>query len=184
MKKYCYIAILSILFISCQKAKITSPSAYFNQKEQEDFKYKLVRYYEDLAPNASHLNKFDSTYKDYYTYKAKKSNLLYLYKVENSKTYYFAITKIAPSLTLKKVATLGYVTFDKNNSVSDYEEVARTWKMPQGELETKTKLLFEKMINKEDLSAYYPQNSSEDLFIEFPDATTFYNKSKRIWEKK
>jgi hypothetical protein len=178
---------LSFLFLlfSCEKEKINSnPDHYLTKEKQEEFKLSIVRYYEKLPKkNATHETKFDTLHDSYYIKKAKNSDLMYLY-IDADSTYYFAIAKIAPSLKIKKVATIGKLKKDQSGAISYYEEAIRTWKMEEAELKQKTLLLFEKYVNNEDLSPYYTKNSGNEFYIEFPDEINEYDVEKRQWATK
>ena len=171
-----------LLVISCNREKINSnPNQYLSKEQQMDFKLSIVRYYEKLPTEKdNHLTKFDTTHDKYYLKKAQNSDLLYLY-IDDDSTYHFAITKVAPSLKIKKVATIGKLKKDKSGKIVYYEEAIRTWKMEKNELEKKTRILFEKYINNEDLEPYYTKNSGNDFYIEFPDDNNKYDVEKRQW---
>ncbi len=146
-----------------------------------DFKLSIVRYYEKLPTDKeNHQTKFDSIHDEYYLKKAMNSDLMYLY-IDADSTYYFAIAKIAPSLKLKKVATIGKLKKDASGNITYYEEAIRTWKMEKNELAKKTSLLFEKYIHNEDLASYYTKNSGNEFYIEFPDDNNKYDIVKRQW---
>ena len=71
-----------------------------------------------------------------------------------------------------------------NDSIVYYEEICRTWKMEEDELKTKTAMLFNMVINEEDLSPYLTKNSSPEFYIEFPDDINFFDVNERIWKSK
>ena len=48
----------------------------------------------------------------------------------------------------------------------------------------KSKLIFEKYIQGEDLTEYNTKNSKGDFFIEFPDDINYYDSNLRRWETK
>jgi hypothetical protein len=170
-----------LLVLSCQKNIDIEPINYLSETEQFDFKYELVRYFEGLPKKATHQTKFDSIFDDYYKSKAEQSNLLYYFK-DDSNGVYFAIAKIAPSVSVKKVTTIGKVSFDTNNEIVYYEEICRTWKMPEEELTEKSRLIFLDVINDKDISKYYTKNSQPELFIEFPDDFTYFESKERTWK--
>jgi hypothetical protein len=176
--------LFGILFLgSCSNTSYTiDPNGQLSKEEQAQFKYEIVRYFEKLpSEKVHHEDKFDTLYNSYYQQKAKEANLLFYYKAPDSSEY-FAIAKIAPSLTIKRVATIGKLKKDKEGKITYYEEAARTWKMVEPELHKKTEVLFMDFIQGEDLSPYYTKNSGEDFYIEFPDDRTFYNTQTRKWE--
>lgn len=181
--KYFSLLLIILSLSSCKKESvITEPSHYLSAKQQEDFKYSIIRYIDDLARKATHETKFDAEFDTEYKERAQKATLLYYYKGKDS-TVYFAITKIAPSLKLKKVATIGRVKYN-DKEIKEYEEAFRTWKMEEPELKKKTAMLFEKYITGEDVTPYYTANSKGEFYIEFPDDNTYYDKETRIWAVK
>lgn len=185
MKKILTSLCLIVFLGSCSNNSYTlDPNAQLSKKEQAEFKYEIVRYFEKLpSEKVRHEDKFDTLYNSYYQQKAKEANFLFYYKAPDS-TEYFAVTKLAPSLTIKRVATLGKLKKDKEGTITYYEEAARTWKMVEPELHTKTEVLFKDYIQGKDLSPYLTKNSGEDFYIEFPDDQTFYNTQTRKWETK
>jgi len=159
-------------------------SDYLNEEQVESFKYEIIRYSDKLAKKATHETKFDAKFDSIYQLKAKSAELYHYFVDEKSNEIYFAIARIAPSLKVKKVVTVGKLTKDAEGKITSYEEAFRTWKMEIPELKTKTKLLFEKYIDGEDLTPYYTKNSKGEFYIEFPDENTFYDKNARKWQSK
>jgi hypothetical protein len=169
---------------SCNKEpKKIMPLDYLSKTEIDSFNYKIIRYIQRLPKYATEENKFESKFDEDYKNSLKDCSLMYLYK-DNKNTIYFAISKIAPSIKLKKTATVGKLKLDNNDAIMYYEEAFRTWKMEPKELETKTKLLFTTYINNEDLKPYYTVNSNPEFYIEFPDEQTYYDTLNRIWKIK
>jgi hypothetical protein len=182
-KKIAAISSLFIVLLSCQKATETvqvEPSNYLTVQEQEAFKYSIIRYFDKLPKKVTHNTKFDTLYDSIYQVKTTRTDLYYYYPSQDGFTY-FAVTRIAPSMKLKKVATLGRLKTDENKQITHYEEIARTWKMEEIELKEKTEMLFRKMITGEDLSPYYTVNSKPELIIEFPDENNWFDLEKRRW---
>jgi hypothetical protein len=183
--KFIYSLFILVLFYSCQKEpQRILPSDYLTVAQLESFKYEIIRYTDKLAKNATHETKFESQFDSIYQLKAKSAELYHYYVEEKSNEIYFAIARIAPSLKVKKVVTVGKLTKDADGKIVSYEEAFRTWKMEIPELKTKTKLLFEKYIDGEDLTPYYTKNSNGEFYIEFPDDNTFYDKNTRKWQSK
>ena len=181
MKNSIILSVFFLLYGCVSNTKKINPDAFLTKIEQNNFKYSIVRYYDDVAPKATHETKFDTAFDSYYKKKSDASDLLFYYFDTKNKTAYFAITKIAPSLQLKKVATLGSVSYNEDGSIKTYEEKCRTWKMLVPELKEKTTRLFTKYINREDLSPFYTKNSNGQFIIEFPDDVTKYDLTQRKW---
>lgn len=178
--KNLYFIILFVFLFSCQEKEINiNQHQQLSEQQLFDFKQKIVRYIDKLPPRATHKTKFDTTFDSIYTEKAKRLELEHYTKIED--TIYFAVLKIAPSLKVKKTATLGKLVLDENEEIIYYEESYRTWKMELPELKTKTEKLFRLYTQHENLTPYYTKNSNGDFFIEFPDDYTNYDKKNRVW---
>lgn len=180
-----YLLIIGLLFslTSCTREKQQNyePLAYLNESEIDDFKYEIIRYAGKLAGKADHQTKFDEKFDLHYRKQAASHDLLYFYEDETSGESYFLITRLAPSIHYKKVATAGKIKRNSNGEIIYYEEAFRTWKMPVEELHEKSYTLFKEYVNNRDLSDYYVTNSGEEEYIEFPNDNVSYNAEKRIW---
>lgn len=182
MKNILLILLLFTLHSCKDKVINSNPDQFLTPKEQSEFKYSIVRYVDDLARNANHSNKFDTIYNSEYLKRAAKMDLLFYYNDSINKIVFFAVTKIAPSLKLKKVATVGQIKYGKDYDIVFYEEGFRTWKMEPTELREKTQLLFTKYVKGEDLSEFYTVNSNPKFYIEFPDELTTFDTLSRSWK--
>lgn len=179
--KHIIIFVLFFQLGSCLNIN-SKPDHYLSKSEIEKIKLKTVYYFEGLPKNVSETNKFDSINSSYYLRKAKTAEIIDYYPNKDS-FIYFTVIKIAPSLKQKYTATIVKCQF-KNDSISYYEEICRTWKMEKKELLTKSKIIFDKVVSGEDISIYYTKNMENEFWIEFPDEHNFYNISKRKWEFK
>lgn len=93
------------------------------------------------------------------------------------------ISRRAPSRFEKRVGIAGmYIPDYENGDFLYFEESFRTWKMDPDRLEMISVTLFEKLVSGEDLTVFYPENSGDEEFIEFPNSNTWYNAEKRKWE--
>lgn len=172
-----------ILFVTgCFTDKNYDASRYLSALEQHQFIQNIIFYIGDLPKNANHQSKFDQKYNDHYVKQLGRFRLDKYFKA-NDGYIYFEVSRLAPSFKIKRVATGGRLKYDSKNTIIEYEELYRTWKMVDNELELKTAVLFQKMINREDLSPYYTANSSEE-YIEFPDDMVSFNKDLRCWVSK
>jgi hypothetical protein len=182
MFKYIYILLFTLSLFSCKKEILSNPSDYLTNEENLAFKENIVRYFEGLPKNVSHEKKWDTINNSYYQRKVKEAELIHYYKNEDG-FIFFAISKIAPSLKLKKVATIGKLKIEKD-SIVYYEEICRTWKMELPELNLKSKILFDKIVLGKNIEEYYTKNSQPEFWIEFPDDLTYYDTEKRVWKNK
>lgn len=182
MIKQLSILVLTALLFSCSEKKLNvDVKTHLNIEQQKNLKYDVIRYIQDLPRNATQQNKFDTIFDAPYKKMADSLDILNAYKNLESDTLYFAVAKIAPSLKLKKVATVGKLVYDKNHKIQYYEETFRTWKMEVPELKETTEMLFKKFIQGKDLSEFYTKNSNGKFIIEFPDDNNKYDTKSRQW---
>lgn len=167
-------------FSSCKNAEVNQVEALTLQ-EKTEFRKQLIRYIGRKPEDASHENKFESYFDAHYEVQEKEHDLEFYHKDKDGKIY-FLFTRIAPSNTLKKVGIAGYVKLDKKGNVTELEEVFRTWKQVPDRLNEINTLLFSKMVNGEDLSPFYTENSNGTEYIEFPNKEVWYDKPTKTWK--
>lgn len=143
--------------------------------------YDIIRYAGPLAPRATHESKFNIEFDGDYWKIAREHSLDWLHIDKTDGNVYFGISRIAPSLHRKKVTIAGKFKRDESGEITYYEEVFRTWRMVEDELEKKSGYLFAAMVAGKDLTPYYPENSGDEEYIEFPNQTTFYDVANRRW---
>lgn len=168
-----------LTMVACTPKSKYDPSKYLSTKEQQQILLTTVRYLGHLPKKGTHETKFDKVFDEYYSKLALDFTLEAYFEKDGYE--YFLASRIAPSLKVKKVATGVKMKRDKEGNLVYYEELFRTWKFEIPEMLEKGLMLFDKMVNEEDLSPYYPQNSGVEEFIEFPDAKVFYDTNSRRW---
>lgn len=175
--------LLSLLFfaLSCSGPSQDIPlEVNLTTQEIEKYKYDIIRYAGKLAPRATEQTKFSPAFDEYYRELSQKHDLKALHKTGNRE--YFLLTRIAPSIHLKKVAVGGFLEKNEEGRLSHYEEVFRTFKMEEEELVKKSRILFNLMIKGKDLSPYYFENSKGEEYVEFPNGNVIFNPQNRKWE--
>lgn len=172
---------LGIILSSCAEPKASNQIENVSLKDRTELRRQLIRYIGRKPEDASHKNKFEPHFDDHYENEERGLELEYYYKNKEGKIY-FLFTRITPSIMLKKVGVAGAVQFDDQGKIVELEEVYRTWKHVPEKLKEVNDLLFEKMINGEDLSPYYTENSNGVEYIEFPNKEVWYDKKIRSWE--
>jgi len=182
---YC-LALLIILFTvtSCEQFRQEieyEADKLLNNDEKSEFIYSIIRYMGKMAPGTDHHSKFSSEYDQFYRKLSDEYSLEYLYSDPESHSYFFLTTRVAPSLYGKKVALGGVLRYDPVDTISYYEEKFRTWKMPDHELMAKSQILFQEMIEGNDLTRYHRENSGDEEYIEFPNPHTYFDTEKRQW---
>ena len=178
----CFFILAGLFFTSCDyQPEEVNQINQLNQESIKLFTEKLIHYVGDQPEGSSDESKFNAYFDEHYSKEVNKHELIKYNKTISGKEY-FVFTRIAPSVKLKKVAIGGYVVFNDKNEIVELEEVFRTWKDEPDSLLPKVDLLFTKMVNNEDLTEYYTENSGGLEYIEFPNKEVWYNKSLRKWE--
>ncbi len=176
------LCIIPLLMNACRNEDRYKPGNMLDEDEQSEFKYDIIRFTGHLPKRANHGNKYEHRFDSLYR---RQADLLLLdkYMVNEKDGYtYFEVSRIAPSLKKKYVATGGRLKRNTMGEVEEYEEIYRTWKMERPQLKKKTKVFFTEMITGKDLSPFYTDNIGDTEHIEFPDRYTYYNKDLRLWE--
>ena len=167
---------------SCNSKKDFNPDGHLSIKEKDRVLQSIIRHVGKPPENVNGNEKFESRYNDYYLELASRHRFDGYY-IDSNDTHYFLISRPAPSLYEKRVATGGKLKMNDKGELIEYEEVFRTWKMKDEELIVKGLLLFDLMVNGKDLTHYYRSNSTEE-YIEFPDEHNYYDKAERTWKLK
>lgn len=169
-----------LILLSCQKSY--EPDKNLNVEEQEQLKWRVIRYIAKPPDGLTFQERFYAGYDSYYKEQASNHRLEAFYKGNDKQ--FFLISRIAPSLVEKRVATGGYFILNGNDSIQQYEEIFRTWKMVPDTLKKRSLLLFDKMVKGENLRPYETRFSNGIDYIEFPDERTYFNKTERTWKVK
>jgi hypothetical protein len=169
------------VLISCGN-KGYDPHEWLSAKQQEEEMWRVIRYIGRAPDNTTMPERFYKGYDEHYQGQIN-AHRLDAYFVKDS-VHYFLISRIAPSNTVKRVATGGSYVLDDKGDMTRYEEVFRTWKAPDTTQIRKSIFLFDKMVKGENLEPYYTKNSWPNEMIEFPDNYTYYDAGTREWKKK
>lgn len=174
---------ITVLFISCKSEKTinTDPYAYLTDKQQREFKYSIIRWAGKRAPKVTDSTLFDPQFEGYYKKLAALHELKSYYIDSLTGFHYFMLYRIAPSVHVKKVALGGRLKYDDENNISYYEEIFRTYKMPEPELDMKATRIFRDLIQTNSIDKYLFKNTQPEEYIEFPDEETYYDIDNRRW---
>jgi len=152
-----------------------------NDFEKQQFIYSIIRYAGPQPSAATEETKFDAEFDGEYWQTASRHRLDWYHEDAKSGKIYFGISRVAPSLHQKRVLLAGYLQRDAEGEITVYHEVFRTWRFTDDEMNAKAPRLIAGMINGKDLSPYYPENSGAEEFIEFPNATSWFDVDARRW---
>lgn len=179
MNKALFFFLLTFFQWSCHRDNRYDASGTLTETQVREFKQSIIRYVGDLPKRGNYDNRFDQRFEEHYQKQAELTRLD-KYHASPDGYIYFEISRTAPSFKVKRVATGGRLKYDDKGTITEYEEVYRTWKMDEEELNRKTRLLFSKLVTGEDLTPYQTANSEEE-YIEFPDQRVRYDKNQRRW---
>lgn len=166
------------LLISCEQRDF-SPDQYLSKADQERIINGIVRYAAKLPPTATDETKFQSDFDGYYKAVAVDYDIRRYFPGEDS-IHYLLVTRAARSIKPMRESIGIKIRYAKDGSFETYEEVFRTWKMPNEVMEDRYPVLFERMVDGRDLSGYYPK-SKGDQYIEFPDGRFYFDVNQRKW---
>ena len=182
MKKIYFIAIVWLVLLSCTTKNDYAVSAHLTPQQQDETMWKLIRYIGRSPEGLLFEERFYAPYDSFYIEQAKLHKFDAFYK--KGDINYFLISRRAPSLVDKRVATGGRFKVTTNGKLAEYEEVFRTWKMVPDTLKERSLFLFDKLVKGEALDSYETRNSSGIEYIEFPDEKTYFDKDAKQWKTK
>lgn len=170
--------LLILCVTQCAKDRF-QPDQYLDAKAQSRLIRETVYYATKLPPNSNHFTKFGKEFDWYYDLAADETNLEKYYTAPDG-TGYFLMTRVARSINPMREGIGGKVRYDTMGKMVEYEEVFRTWKMPEDSLLVRGAFLFNRMVKGQDLSLYYSKFQG-DRYIEFPDDRFVFDKQSRRW---
>jgi hypothetical protein len=182
MKTY-FVFIVLFVVSACSTNNDYRPEKYLSPKEQDKLMMDIIRYVGKRPDHANDSTRFLSSYDQHYLEQAAKHKLALYFEDERGMRY-FLVTRPAPSIYEKYVATGGKLLYGENGRIAEYEEVFRTWKLQKDTLASRSLILFGKMVKGEPLDAYLTKNANGVEYIEFPDDNVYYDKISRSWKSR
>ncbi len=182
MKQISAGVILALLIAgACSSKNNYEVSAHLTPQQQDEMMGKIIRYLGRAPEGLTFDERFYAAYDSFYQEQARLHKFDAYYK--DGTTHYFLVSRRAPSLVDKRVATGGKLILN-GNKITDYEEVFRTWKMVPDTLAKREMILFDKLVRGESLKSFETKYSNGVEYIEFPDEYTFFDKQTRQWRTK
>ena len=121
--------------------------------------------------------------KAYYEEQASKYQWHFVHQKDGG--FYYFVSRPAPSLYGKRMGIGGFFRSPDQLNIVGFREDFHTFKMKPDDLQRKGAVLFEKLVNREDLSSYYHDRKTEkEEWIEFPDPITYYDSTSQSWKMK
>lgn len=183
MKKITFAGLfLALMAGACSTKNNYQVSTHLTPQQQDDMMGKIIRYVGRAPEGITFEERFYAPYDSIYQEQAKLHKFdAYFIK---GNTHYFLVSRRAPSLVDKRVATAGKFVLRDDNKITGYEEVFRTWKMMPDTLAKREMILFDKLVKGESLTPYETRNSNGVEYIEFPDERTYFDKVSMQWKTK
>jgi hypothetical protein len=183
MKQIIFVGIfIALIAGACSTKNNYVVSAHLTPQQQDEIMWKIIRYIGRAPEGLTFEERFYAPYDSLYREQAKLHKFdAYFVK---GKTHYFLVSRRAPSLVDKRVATGGKFILADDNKITEYEEVFRTWKMVPDTLAKREMILFDKFVKGESLLPYETRNSNGVEYIEFPDERTYFDKQEKQWKTK
>lgn len=175
------ILVVAAFFMACSNPSDKyAPEKNLSPQELDANLWAIIRYLgkspEGLTPAERFYVAYDSHYRE-----QMKFHRVDAWYVKDG-THYFLVSKPAPSVTEKRVATGGKVVFNDASGIKSYEEVFRTWRLTPDTLSKRSIILFDKMVRGESLKPYETRYSNGVEYIEFPDQQTYFDLNERAWK--
>lgn len=182
MKKFIFVLALAVLAACSTSGDKYNPDKNLSPQELDANLWSMIRYIGKSPEGLTPPERFYAAYDSHYMEQKKLLRIDAWYKKND--THYFLVSRIAPSVVEKRVATGGKVVFDDKGGIAEYEEVFRTWKLVPDTLKKRSLLLFDKMVQGENLRPFESRYSNGVEYIEFPDERTYFDKEERGWKIK
>lgn len=171
----------AVWLLGCSNQTEYQPGHQLSIAQQDDFKYEIIRYVGRLPKQATFATKFEKRFDEPYLLMAQSMGFDKYYHHPKDGYTYFEVSRIAPSLREKYVATGGRLKRDNQGTIIEYEEIYRTWKMKRADLSEKSNMFFDYMVKGKDLSVFHTATIGDTEHIEFPDERTYFDTEERRW---
>ena len=171
-----------LIVAGCAGSSDYKVTEYLTPQEQDQVMSQVIRYLAKSPEGLTFEERFYEAYTPYYN-EQQSRHRLDAYYIDQDHNHFFLISRPAPSLVEKRVATGGKVKFSNDlKKIESYEEVFRTWKMVPDTLKVRSMLLFDLMGKGKSLDPYLTKNSNGVEYIEFPDDQVYFDKTARQWK--
>jgi hypothetical protein len=166
-----------IILFSCNSEK-HQISKYYSDNERDSLLTNIITYVYTKAPGATDSTKWESKYRSYYVKNLPSFHIENYFIAENGWHYFFMIRPVGSSE--KRRGVLGKFKLDKGNlKPIEFEEIVNTPHLDEEIVKERGAFLFKKLIEKGNLNEYLAMKQ----YIEWPDATLFYDKKTNNWVK-
>lgn len=179
MKVSCIYPVFVVLFcLGCgQSPRNSGPEDYFTEGQEKSIRMQIVLKTAKKPEGSLSPPEIEA----YYQQEAGTYQWHYLHQKDDR--FYFFISRPAPSLFEKRIGIGGFFHSPDRMHIRGFREVFNTFKMKREDLLKKGGVLFEKMVNAQDLKPYYSAfNPAAGEWIEFPDRNVVYDSLAQSWK--
>lgn len=173
------VAFLLLLAACSPGESLSVPGSRPEEAEASLWLNRIIRHLGAMPDKADPATLQDTTHDAWYASQVAMHRVDRLFADSLTGWVYLSVSRPAPSLQAKRVSTGIRLKWEQDSLVS-YEEVYRTWRLPEATLIPRADSLFALMVRGSDLSLYYTDKKA-DQYIEFPDAHTRYDVHARRW---
>ncbi len=171
---------VQLALVSCGEKEPYHPNQWLEPQQQQELMWSVIRYLGRAPQGVTPTERFYSQYDSFYMNQLTSHKLDAYFSAEGKQ--YFLISRSAPSLKEKRVATGGWLVRSGDGDITAYREVFRTWKMVPDTLSRRAIFLFDKMVKGESLEPWETRNSGGVEYIEFPDERVTFDSATRSWQ--
>lgn len=180
------ISLFAFLALSCSEkpedAGAYRASLQLDEAGAQALMTSVIRYAGRLPAGATIQTRYEARFDADYAETAAEHRIDYFYRSPDDRIF-MVISRDARSLHSRRLAT--GIELIPGDSLSArplaYAEHFRTWAMAPDELDRKAGELFLLMKAGADLSPFYPENSRDEEYIEFPNAEVRFDTHTRSW---
>jgi hypothetical protein len=176
MKKVFFIF---FVFMGCSKSYEYDPNNFFKKEEIDLLMPNIVTYVYKLPQSGTLETRFSPTYINYYKNNVPKFAFDSHFFSEKDGYHYFLIERPAGN-DLKYKRTVGGRFKLRKGDFKPYsfEEIFNSPRLPDSVRIERGRFLFKELIKNGNIDNYLNMKH----YVEWPDSTLMYNKSKNVWE--
>ncbi len=167
-----------LVCIGCkQSVRNTRPEDYFTEGQEKSLRMQIVLKTAKKPEGSLTPPEIEA----YYQQEAGSYQWHYLH--EKYDRFYFFISRPAPAQFEKRIGIGGFFISPDRMHIRGFREIFNTYKMKRDDLLKKGGVLFDKMVNGQNLKPYHSAfNPSVGEWIEFPDRNVAYDSLSQSWK--
>jgi hypothetical protein len=165
-----------LLLFSCSRSNKYDIANYYNAKQQDSVLANIVTYIFIAPPYMSMKDRFKQQHRKFYTSSAvlNKFAIDQFYINKNGVNYFFVVRPGVKPTDKRGVG--GYFKMNSENQIINFREIFITPILPEEEVRSKGKYLFDKMV-KGEIDEYLKMKS----YVQWPNEVSRYDTTTYEW---